>query len=167
MRILLNTLYILLFCALFNILQSMVYPAEPSHCTVKVKSSISGKPGDTINVPVKFALKKPWYIYGFTIMINKEGIGPQQTDVFFTDTTGQVKHAPVIAPKPLTKYDESFEMDVHSYKGSFSCTLPVIIESTATKGTVKFPIEVSYQLCDGNMCLPPTTISLPFAVKVK
>jgi len=62
---------------------------------------------------------------------------------------------------------QSFEMDVHSYKGSFSCTLPITIDEKATKGKIQFPIEVACQLCDGSMCLPPTTISLPFAVIVQ
>ncbi|MGA1249974.1 MAG: protein-disulfide reductase DsbD N-terminal domain-containing protein [Candidatus Kapaibacteriota bacterium] len=141
--------------------------AEPSHCKVSVPKSVKGKAGDSINVPVKFKLDKKWYIYGFTMMINAEGIGPQQTDVYFTDSTGMVKHGTVIAPKPHTKYDESFEMDVHSYKGSFTCTLPITIDEKASKGKIQFPIEVTYQLCDGSMCLPPTTISLPFAVIVK
>ena len=141
--------------------------AEPSHCKVSVPKSVKGKAGDSINVPVKFKLDKKWYIYGFTMMINAEGIGPQQTDVYFTDSTGMVKHGTVIAPKPHTKYDDSFEMDVHSYKGSFSCTLPITIDEKASKGKIQFPIEVTYQLCDGSMCLPPTTISLPFAVIVK
>ncbi|MFZ9761585.1 MAG: protein-disulfide reductase DsbD N-terminal domain-containing protein [Candidatus Kapaibacteriota bacterium] len=141
--------------------------AEPSHCKVSVPKSVKGKAGDSINVPVKFKLDKKWYIYGFSMMINAEGIGPQQTDVYFTDSTGMVKHGTVIAPKPHTKYDESFEMDVHSYKGSFTCTLPITIDEKASKGKIQFPIEVTYQLCDGSMCLPPTTISLPFAVIVK
>lgn len=141
--------------------------AEPSHCKVSVPKSVKGKAGDSINVPVKFKLDKKWYIYGFSMMINAEGIGPQQTDVYFTDSTGMVKHGTVIAPKPHTKYDESFEMDVHSYKGSFTCTLPITIDEKASKGKIQFPIEVTYQLCDGSMCLPPTTISLPFEVIVK
>ena len=164
MSSLLQFLLILLMIALPTGIASS---AEPSHCKVSVPKSVKGKAGDSINVPVKFKLDKKWYIYGFTMMINAEGIGPQQTDVYFTDSTGMVKHGTVIAPKPHTKYDESFEMDVHSYKGSFTCTLPITIDEKASKGKIQFPIEVTYQLCDGSMCLPPTTISLPFAVIVK
>jgi hypothetical protein len=167
MRIPLHILQILLFFMMIALPKSSIFSAEPSHCKVSIPKSVKGKAGATINVPVKFKLDKKWYIYGFTMMINSEGIGPQQTDVYFTDSTGMVKHGAVIAPKPHTKYDESFEMDVHSYKGSFSCTLPITIDEKAMKGKIQFPIEVAYQLCDGSMCLPPTTISLPFAVIVQ
>jgi len=162
-----SLLQFLLMLMLIALPHGIARSAEPSHCKVSVPKSVKGKAGDSINVPVKFKLDKKWYIYGFTMMINAEGIGPQQTDVYFTDSTGMVKHGTVIAPKPHTKYDESFEMDVHSYKGSFSCTLPITIDEKALKGKIQFPIEVTYQLCDGSMCLPPTTISLPFAVIVK
>ena len=162
-----SLLQFLLMLLMIALPSGIASSAEPSHCKVSVPKSVKGKAGDSINVPVKFKLDKKWYIYGFTMMINAEGIGPQQTDVYFTDSTGMVKHGTVIAPKPHTKYDESFEMDVHSYKGSFTCTLPITIDEKASKGKIQFPIEVTYQLCDGSMCLPPTTISLPFAVIVK
>ena len=148
-------------------LYAMQAADDPNYCKVKIPKSVKVKAGDTVQVPIKFTLSKKWYIYGFTMMINKEGIGPQQTDIFFTDTTGTLKAGDLSYPKPHTKYDESFEMDVHSYKGSFDCKLPIIANAQAQKGILAFPIEVTFQLCDGNMCLPPKTIAMPFSVTIK
>lgn len=151
------------------IVSGVVFSAdkEVNHCKVIVPSKVSIKPGKTINIPIKFKLDKTWHIYGFVAAINKEGIGPQQTDIYFNDSTGTLIPGKPSYPKPKTKYDEAFEMNVDSYSGSFTCTVPMTANSDAAISCLSILIDVTYQLCDGNMCLPPKTVSFPINIIIQ
>jgi hypothetical protein len=164
-----NYLLIYLFIFSFFFTENPIFSAENdvNHCKITAPSKISIKPGKTVNVPIKFKLDKSWHIYGFVAAINKEGIGPQQTDIYYNDTTGTITPGKPSYPKPKTKYDDAFEMDVDSYSGSFTCTLPLTAKSDAAKSCITMPLEITYQLCDGNMCLPPTTVPIPFNIIIQ
>jgi DsbC/DsbD-like thiol-disulfide interchange protein len=156
---------ILLFM-LGNTGRAVAAPADTARCRLIVQKQISMKPGKTMILPVQVKLQKGWYIYGFTPAVNKDGIGPQATEILISDSTGSVKTDTVIAPSAHKKYDEAFEMDVESFKSSFTCKVKLSTSAQAPRSCITVPVLFTYQLCDGTMCLPPVTVQQSLRVVI-
>jgi hypothetical protein len=69
------------------------------------------------------------------------------------DIVGVPKSSP-----PLKKRDENFQMETESYEGVAKFILSV--KKTSSAETAAVPIDVRFQVCNANLCLPPTTVHL-------
>jgi thiol:disulfide interchange protein DsbD len=60
-------------------------------------------------------------------------------------------------PKPLRKYDQSFNLDVGYYDREATFRIPVRLDSASTA-----PLhgKVHFQACNDKLCLPPRTLTV-------
>src|SRR6266545_4448304 len=82
----------------------------------------------------------------------------------------EVPENPVIwsltANEPLKKHDENFGMETEFYETAVTFTLPVRVGTNATAGQHKLQVQVRFQTCSDELCLPPKLMKLELAVEV-
>ena len=132
---------------------------------IAIKAMLSSN-GDTVFINA--AMQKGWYCYGIEPKENSDGIGPQATAAIVEDELDAVKSDGIIAPKPITKFDEGFDMNIDTYSNAVLFKIPL-----AWKGGIrlKSPYVVKaglyLQLCDGKTCLPPTDYTVELDIGEK
>jgi hypothetical protein len=157
-------LYILIAVLFFAADASAGEPKKPlltlSTAPIRIKQGTTSNAKLTVKVP------KKWHIYGVIPKINKDGIGPQATEITIKDSTKSLMLGEVKSPKAKVEYDDGFEMDVESLEGTLSFTLPITAEKSATIGKYKPTVSIYFQLCNGKTCLTPeeNTISIPIEI---
>jgi DsbC/DsbD-like thiol-disulfide interchange protein len=108
-------------------------------------------------VLIRATIEDGWHIYSQTV---KDG-GPIKTSFTFTASKEYTLIGKPIEPKPITRYEKSFSMNVSFFEKSV--TFQQKIKLKAGKATVKGQLE--YMTCNDQKCLPPETVD--FSVEVK
>ncbi|GGC55799.1 hypothetical protein GCM10011387_06750 [Pedobacter quisquiliarum] len=108
-------------------------------------------------VYLKASMEKGWHIYSQNV---KPG-GPIKTSVKFEPSAAYTKVGKTIEPKPITKFEDVFGMDVSYFENDviFQQRVKLAKGSAVVKGTVEFMV------CNDRKCLPPNEVS--FSVQVK
>lgn len=108
-------------------------------------------------VYLKASMDKGWHIYSQNV---KAG-GPIKTSINFTPSKEFVKVGKTVEPKPISKYEDTFKMDVSYFENDviFQQRVKLAKGSALVKGTVEFMV------CNDRKCLPPNEVS--FSVQVK
>lgn len=108
-------------------------------------------------VLIRATIDEGWHIYSQTV---KEG-GPVKTSFTFPASKEYTLVGKTVEPKPITKYEKSFGMNVSYFENTV--TFQQKIKLKAGKATVKGKLE--YMTCNDQKCLPPEDID--FTVEVK
>jgi thiol:disulfide interchange protein DsbD len=130
--------------------------AQSTHIKLSAKpSKLTVKAGEDFVIRLNMLIDEHWYTYSLKSQLNKEGIGPTQTEITVTPAellkiVGNIK-----APKPHVKKDEGFEMDIEYYKGSEDFDIPVKAVKDIDFSKDKGQVVAYIQLCDTARCLPP------------
>jgi len=98
-----------------------------------------------------------WHIYG----LNEPENGPTKSVISLAESTSYAPEGSVIAPKPIEKYETSFQMTVHYYENSV--TFQQKVKLKAGKTTVNG--RIGFMACNSQKCLPPDEVD--FHVEVK
>lgn len=123
--------------------------------------SVSAPPGGTASLKLNAKIEPGWHIYALT---NPEG-GPTPTTVKVTPANAAVSKLRLWQPKPETKLDPNFNMNVETLEGEL--TLPAVVEiaADASSGATEVPLLVRYQACTEKECLP-RKVTLPVKLTV-
>ncbi|MBK9246605.1 MAG: hypothetical protein IPM69_00455 [Ignavibacteria bacterium] len=140
--------------------------ADPTLKMSVLPKKIKGKAGSVIIVKFNVKIPKKWHLYGIELQENKDGIGPQPTEITLKDSTPTFVLGAIKSPKTHVEYDEGFEMDVTSIAGNVTFNLPITIAEDATAGMYKSMIAIYFQMCDGKTCLTPHEETVPFEVEI-
>jgi DsbC/DsbD-like thiol-disulfide interchange protein len=105
----------------------------------------------TIIVAVSARIEKGWYIYG--MRQPEDGPAPLR---FRGRAASGVAVGPVATPRPRVAYDKGFRARVGKHYDMPSFFVPVRLSRAATH----VPIEVRYQACNDDVCLPPRTVTV-------
>ena len=108
-----------------------------------------------VTVYLKATMEPGWHIYSTQ---QKEG-GPIKTSFEF-DKKGYQLIGTITEPKPVSKFEKAFEMDVMYFDSSVVFSQKVRLPGS---GTVRG--NLTYMTCNDQKCLPPETIA--FSVPVK
>lgn len=108
-------------------------------------------------VLIRATIDEGWHIYSQTV---KEG-GPVKTSFTFPASKEYTLVGKTVEPKPITKYEKSFGINVSYFETSV--TFQQKIKLKAGKATIKGKLE--YMTCNDQKCLPPE--DLDFTVEVK
>ena len=103
-------------------------------------------------VYLKATMQKNWHIYSQTV---KEG-GPIKTSFTFTPSKNYVPVGKVSEPKPLTKFESVFNMNVGYFENSVVFSQKIRLKSakaTAVTGKLEF------MTCNDAKCLPPDDVA--------
>jgi hypothetical protein len=108
-------------------------------------------------VYVKATISNGWHVYSQNI---KEG-GPVKTTFTFAKSPAYTLIGKTIEPKPISKFEETFGMDVSYFEKTalFSQKVKLNGKKALVKGTVE------YMTCDDKQCLPPEEVNFSVAVK--
>lgn len=106
---------------------------------------------------MKATMNKGWYIYSQHL---GEG-GPIPTSFAFTPSGAYSLIGQPAEPKPKTKHEQVFDMDVAYFENEvvFQQKVKLTKGATAVKGTVEF------MACNATQCLPPDEVEFTIAVK--
>jgi DsbC/DsbD-like thiol-disulfide interchange protein len=106
---------------------------------------------------MKAKIDKGWHIYS----LNVEDGGPIKTSFAFAPSKDYSLVGKPSEPKPKTKWEEVFGMDVayHNVEVVFQQRVKLNKGQATIKGTVEFMV------CNAEQCLPPDEI--PFTVTIK
>lgn len=106
---------------------------------------------------VKATIQDGWHIYSQHV---KPG-GPVKTTIKFAPSKDFTKVGPTVEPKPLSKFEKVFDMNVGYFENQvvFQQKIKLNKPETVVKGTIEFMV------CDESKCLPPDEIQ--FSVQIK
>jgi thiol:disulfide interchange protein DsbD len=132
---------------------------NPVNITVKIDQN-QLKPGQTAKLMITAKLDPGWHLYALT-----QPPPPRAAQVKI-DESGVFKLAgPVRQPKPKVYKDPNFsEPDKpfmsQAFENEVTFTAPIKVASDAKGGAQKLIAKFSYQVCDDQTCLRPTTKTL-------
>jgi hypothetical protein len=106
---------------------------------------------------IKATIDEGWHLYSQ----NMADGGPVKTTFTFPVSKTYKLVGKTIEPKPITKFEKSFEMNVSFFEKSVIFQQKV--KFTSANPTVKGSLE--YMVCDDQQCLPPETVEFSVLVK--
>jgi len=145
----------ILFAALFLVLSAGVN----AQILDPVKWSYAAKRTSKTEavVFIKANIDRGWHLYSQTV---GEG-GPVPTSFSFNPSKEYTLVGKTSEPKPLSKYDKTFSMNVAYFESSVIFQQKVKLK--ASKTVVKGKLE--YMACNDQKCLPPDEVSFSIPVK--
>jgi hypothetical protein len=106
---------------------------------------------------IKATIDEGWHVYSQFV---KDG-GPVKTTITFTPSKDYATVGSTAEPKPITKYEKVFSMDVSYFEQSVIFQQKVKL--TGGEAIVKGTLE--YMTCNNKQCLPPDDIDFSIPVK--
>jgi len=103
-------------------------------------------------------IEKGWHLYAQELPADD---GPIATEFNFTEKSDYSLKGVVEEPKPITKYDPNFDMDLNFFEEEV--TFRQIIVSNSKK-PFQVEAEVFFMVCDDEKCLPPEYVDLTFEI---
>lgn len=100
---------------------------------------------------LKATMQKGWHIYSMDV---KDG-GPIKTSFTFSPSREYNLIGKTVEPKPVTRYEKAFSMDVSYFENSVVFRQKVHLKSPKAS-VVKGKLE--YMTCNDMKCLPPEDI---------
>ena len=124
-------------------------------------SKLSVKKDEEFSIFVTLNFDEHWYTYSTKEQLSPEGIGPTMTEIVPDAEAVEFDAKNLKAPKPKTKMDKGFEMDIDYHKGKVVFELPVKAKKDLNFAQDEVKVEVYLQQCDTSKCLPPTSYFTP------
>lgn len=124
---------------------------NPVHWSL-AHSSKKLRPGSKVTLKLQAHIDPGWHMYA----MDQPEEGPVPLTIEVSSGSG-IHLLSTKAAKPLTVYDPNFEKRVNLYADSAEFAITVSAD-TLSGGPA---IEVRYQSCNDNMCLPPRTVNVP------
>lgn len=106
---------------------------------------------------LKATIEDSWHIYSQNL---KPG-GPNKTVFTFTPSKDFTLVGKPIEPKPITKYEKSFKMDVAYFENEVVFQQKIKLN----KGTTVVKGKVEFMVCNDTSCLPPNDVTFSIPVK--
>ncbi|MCX7640428.1 MAG: protein-disulfide reductase DsbD family protein [Pyrinomonadaceae bacterium] len=131
--------------------------------TWKIESSHTGriKVNEKIQAKLSAKIDEGWYIYA--IEQPDEG-GPVPMRISLPENSDFVFDGPIDAPKPLSKFDQNFQIESKFLvkEAVFKIPLRAVNETQSDS----LALNVRYQACNDTVCLPPKTVLVSFSAVV-
>ncbi|WP_367867602.1 protein-disulfide reductase DsbD domain-containing protein [Pedobacter sp. WC2423] len=147
-----NLFILLVFMALagFSAHAQILEPVKWSYAAKKLNAK------EAI-VYLKATIQPGWHLYSQYV---KDG-GPVATKFTFSSSKTYSLAGKTVEPKPITKNEPVFSMDVSFFERSaiFQQKVKLVGKSVVVKGKVEFMV------CDDKQCLPPSEVEFSIAVK--
>jgi DsbC/DsbD-like thiol-disulfide interchange protein len=120
------------------------------------------QPGGTVKVQLSAKIEDGWVLYA---LVQPEG-GPNPLDVAVAkDAAFTLDATRIDAPLPKNKKTDTGSENY--YEAKVNLGVPLSAATTIKAGKHTVPVEVTFQVCSGSICLRPHTETLPIYVTVK
>ena len=144
---------------LITALFSLLFISAQSQILKPIKWSYAAKKtgANTATIFIKATIDQGWHLYSQFV---KDG-GPGKTTFSFKPSKEYSLVGKTLEPKPITKYEDTFKMDVKYFEHSviFQQKIKTNGKTAVVKGTVESMV------CNDKQCLPPEEVSFSVAVK--
>jgi thiol:disulfide interchange protein DsbD len=141
--------------------------AKAAHVKFSVQpQTLALKPGEKTTLVLTMSIDAGWHTYGLVPRKDKDGIGPQETEISVESPSVLNIVGKINAPKPKQRFDAGFQITVDDYEGTVTFKIPVQAASTAKPGKYKTAVKIYYMVCDDQRCLPPTEDSVVVDVSI-
>ena len=126
-------------------------PPQPVKWTLTVEPA-SGhvEAGGTLVAVVMAAINEGWHVYA----PDEANVGPRPVDLVIVKNAVFRAAGKFTSPEPEREMDEAFGQITASYSEKATFRLPVAVAADAPAGVHTLEIDVAFQACDGNICLP-------------
>ena len=122
----------------------------------------SAAAGGTLTAVVTAAIDDGWHVYA----PDEANVGPRPVELTVVKNPVFAAAGRMEAPEPSREMDEAFGQITASYADSATFRLPVSVAAGAAAGPHVLEIDVSFQACDGSICLPAKAVRVKTAVTV-
>ena len=106
---------------------------------------------------LKATIDDGWHIYSLNV---KDG-GPIKTSFTFPASKDYALLGEVSEPKPMSKYETSFKMDVTYFEKTVTFQQKIKLK---TAGTTVVKGSLEYETCNDHKCLPPDDVDFSIPI---
>jgi thiol:disulfide interchange protein DsbD len=141
--------------------------AKAAHVKFSIQpQTLALKPGEKATIALTMSIDGGWHTYGLQPRKDKDGIGPQETEITVEPSSVLALVGKINAPKPKQRFDQGFQITVDDYEGTVMFKLPVQAASMLKPGTYKAAVKIYYMVCDDQRCLPPVEDSVVISMSI-
>ncbi|MBZ5498030.1 MAG: protein-disulfide reductase DsbD N-terminal domain-containing protein [Acidobacteriia bacterium] len=138
-------------------------PREPVKWSIKATLPDKPlKPGDKLTLQLTAKIEEGWHLYATD---QAEG-GPTPTRIVVPSDQSFEQAGTIESSEPKSAMDPNFNLMTEYYEGQAAFTIPVKVAATATAGKSEVRVNVSFQTCNEELCLPPKTVKLALEVNL-
>ena len=149
-------------CTACTLAQAAPEQLNPITWQVKAEAPRGVKPGETFKLLLTANIQEGWHLYSTE---QQEG-GPRPTRIALSADQPFELAGAISAPDPFVSMDENFGIETEYYEQSVTFTLPVRVTAKASAGAQKIGVNIRYQTCTKELCLPPKLVKLEAAVTI-
>ena len=126
-------------------------PLQPIKWSLAVEpASGQAAAGGTLTALVSAKIDEGWHVYA----PDDANVGPRPVELTVVKNAVFTAAGKLVAPEPEREMDQAFGQITASYADTATFRLPVAVAADAAAGPQVLEIDVSFQACDGNICLP-------------
>ncbi len=138
-------------------------PKEPIKWSIKATLPDHPlKPGEQFFLELTARIEEGWHLYSLE---QAEG-GPTPTRIFMPADQPFGQNGPIDSAEPKTAMDPNFNLMTQYYEGQAIFTVPVKVAASAPAGKSEVRVNVSFQTCSDELCLPPKTVKLAAGINI-
>ncbi|MBL8204984.1 MAG: protein-disulfide reductase DsbD N-terminal domain-containing protein [Blastocatellia bacterium] len=119
--------------------------------------------GAKFTVQLTAQIEEGWHLYALEEIPN----GPRPTQITIAPKQPFSLTGTPGFPAPHTKFDENFGVETQFYEKSVTFDLPINITAAAKPGPTKLVVQMRYQVCNEQLCLPLKTVKVEALLKIK
>jgi thiol-disulfide isomerase/thioredoxin len=147
----------------FSLVDASAQELNPIHWSVKKENPASAvKAGDKFNSQVIATIDEGWHLYS----LEQPAGGPITTHISVPENQKFKLVGDIESPLPQVLFDPNFNMDTQFYEGEAVFKLPVEIAKDAEAGKNTLFVNLFFQTCNDQTCLPPKTVKLNTEIEV-
>jgi DsbC/DsbD-like thiol-disulfide interchange protein len=136
-------------------------PKDPIEWSIRAEPAGSPfKAGDKFTLHLTAKIAEGWHLYS----TEQEEGGPIPTRIVVPADQPFEKDGPIAFAEPETVFDPNFNLMTAYYEETAAYSIPMKVSKTAASGSADAKVNVSFQTCNDQLCLPPKTVKL--AVKI-
>jgi thiol:disulfide interchange protein DsbD len=118
--------------------------------------------GGKLTAVVTAKIDEGWHVYA----PDEANVGPRPVELTIVKNQVFTAAGGFDAPEPEREMDQAFGQITASYSDEATFRMPVAVAAEASAGPHVIEIDVSFQACDGNICLPAKAARVKTTVTV-
>ena len=143
--------FFLFFGALHIFAQDEITPVKWSLNVEKPMPNLSK--GDIFDAVLRAKIDAGWHLYA----LDKIEGGPFPTRISVVENS-PFELGKIGAPPPIESEDSAFGATTKFYENAVEFGLPLKVAEDFDKNSTKLKIKVRFQVCNDEMCLPPSNL---------
>jgi thiol:disulfide interchange protein DsbD len=138
-------------------------PKEPVKWSMKSTSPDTPvKRGDSFTLQMTATIEPGWHLYS----TDQEEGGPTPTRIVLASDQPFEQAGGIASTEPKNIMDPNFNLMTQYYEGEATFTMTLKAKAAAPPGKADVKVNVTFQTCSDQLCLPPKTVKLTAAVNV-